>query len=79
MRQVTFRKTHDSWELRQYDVLVDGVVIGELFRERWPDGQMDEWGICTGLEERFGENFASGHNRVQSVMREIKAAVKAGR
>ena len=31
------------------------------------------------MEARFGENFGSGHSRVQSLMKEIRDAVKAGK
>ena len=74
MSVITFKKTYDGDELKCYDVFEDGGYIGELGREFGEWAAQSEWAIDAALEERFGMNFASGHKRVQSVMKELRQA-----
>ena len=65
-----FRKTHDEpGYYTEYEVREDGRPIGTIYRE-WD--VMEEWGLDAGLEERFGQNAASGHQRVQGLMAELR-------
>ena len=66
---LTFTKTTDiPGELTEYEVREQGRYLGTLYRE-WQT--MSEWGLDTGLENRFGENAAAGHHRLKAVIQEI--------
>ena len=77
MGDITF--AYDEYELKTYDVFEDGERIGEIGREFGDWSAQSEWAIDAAMEERFGMNFASGHKRVQSVMKELRKAGKEAR
>lgn len=68
-----------------YLVEIDGEEIGYIYKEFYYipslglERIMSEWALDASLEARFGENFAAGHKRVQSVMKEIRQAVRDGK
>ena len=79
---IKFYKTaNDFSHDLMYEVVEDGEYVGLIFREVYYAGadyhRMIEWGLDAGMEARFGENFGSGHTRVQSLMREIREAAAA--
>ena len=83
MGKITFHKDDQDPDHLAYQVAEDGESIGTIFRETYFQGteyfRMTEWALDATMEARFGENFGSGHSRVQSLMKEIRDAIKAGK
>jgi hypothetical protein len=83
MGKITFYKDDQDPDHLAYQVAEDGESIGAIYRETYFHGnfyqRMTEWALDATMEARFGENFGSGHSRVQSLMKEIRDAIKAGK
>ena len=83
MGKITFYKDDQGPDHLSYQVAVDEEFIGTIYRETHFYGnsyeRMTEWALDATMEARFGENFGSGHSRVQSLMKEIRDAIKAGK
>ena len=83
MGKITFYKDDQNPDHLAYQVAEDGESIGAIYRETYFHGNFNhpwtEWALDATMEARFGENFGSGHSRVQSLMKEIRDAIKAGK
>lgn len=68
-----FVRQHEAYaEDKHYDVLLNGNLIGSVYKE----AEMTEWACDAGIEEKFYENVVAGYTRIADVMRELRAAAR---
>ena len=60
---------------RYMAVYVDGVEVGEAYRE----AMMPEWAADAGIEARFWENIAAGHANANAFKAALRKEAATGR